>query len=156
MKNLLFGFVLITILASCSSDVKFNNPAFQAEKQGTLWNASNYKATLASNGYVTIIGFKDFETVTLRTNTIAPHTSTFGLTGVNFAEYDNRAVGFIGNYSTGYNGANGQITITNYSEGTVSGNFKFNAVNTNPDLLTPDKINFKNGVFYKIPVSVAQ
>ena len=156
MKKILFIAFLLPIIISCSNDVKFNNPAFQAERQGVLWNATNYKATLSSNGNVTIIGFREFETVTLRTNTIAPHTSLFGVNGFNFAEYNNSAVGFIGNYSTGYNGGNGQITITNYSEGTVSGNFKFNAVNTDPNLLSPDKLNFKNGVFYKIPVNVAQ
>ena len=156
MKKLVFSAIIATLLISCSNDVKFNNPAFQAQKQGVLWNASNYKATLSSNGNVTVLGFKDFETVTIRTYTINPHTSAFGVNGTNFAEYDNRAVGFTGNYSTGINGGNGQIVITNFSEGTISGNFKFNAVNTNPSLLEPDSINFKSGVFYKIPVTTAQ
>ena len=153
MKKIILSILCLIFLISCESDVKFNNPAFQGEKQGQMWNASNYEATISSNGNITIIGYKEFETVTLRTFTASPHTSAFGVNGTNFAEYENNAVGFFGNYSTGFNGGNGQIQITNFSEGTVSGNFKFNAVNTNVSLTDPDKINFKRGVFYKIPVS---
>ncbi len=156
MKNKILIFVLSLFIASCSEEVKFNNPGFQTLKQGTMWNATNLRAILASDGSVTIIGSKDFETVTLRTDKITPHTADFGVNGIFYAEYDNRAVGFTGNYSTGFVGGNGQIIITDYSEGMVTGNFKFNAVNTDLGLVEPDKINFRNGTFYKIPVTSAQ
>lgn len=50
--------------------------------------------------------------------------------------------------------SNGEIKITNYSNGTITGEFKFNAINTASTLLLPDVVNYQYGKFYQIPVTV--
>ncbi len=50
--------------------------------------------------------------------------------------------------------SNGEITITEYANGTVSGTFKLNAVNLLSIGTTPDLVNFQYGKFYKIPVTI--
>lgn len=50
--------------------------------------------------------------------------------------------------------SNGEIIITEYSKGMISGDFKLNAVNPLSPLLAPDLVNFQYGKFYKIPVTL--
>ena len=154
MKKILFLFLAIITLSACQDEVQLNNPAFQGQKQGVLWRATSYEAKLTSDGFVILTGINGFETLTMRTFKISPHTSNFGTDVENFAELDNKSIGFQSNYSTGFNGGSGQITITEYSNGTLSGNFNLKAVNTDTSLTAPDAVSFKNGVFYKIPVTV--
>ena len=45
--------------------IEFNSPSFQAEKDGNLWEAISYFATVDANGVITITGSDNFETVTL-------------------------------------------------------------------------------------------
>ena len=152
MKNFLFIILVTNILFSCQEDVQFNNPAIEGKKQGVLWRATDFKASLTSDGTVVIVGNKGLESVTIKTFTINPHKSLFGIDALNFAEYNNKIVGSKGNYSTGFNGGNGEVVITKYENGTLTGNFKFKAINTNTLLETPDVTTFTQGVFYKIPV----
>jgi len=50
--------------------------------------------------------------------------------------------------------SNGQIEITNYDaiNNTISGKFKFNAVNTNNNPLGEPVVNFQYGQFFNIPI----
>jgi hypothetical protein len=48
--------------------------------------------------------------------------------------------------------SNGEIVITNYDGATISGTFKFNAVNTNTGS-SNQVLNFQEGHFYKVPVN---
>jgi Family of unknown function (DUF6252) len=50
--------------------------------------------------------------------------------------------------------SNGEITITEYANGTISGTFKLNAINLLSIGTTPDLVNFQYGKFYKIPVKI--
>ena len=156
MKKILILLLSFIILSSCQDDVKFSNESIQAQRNGAFWEATTYKAVLTSNGYVVFTGSNGFETLTIRTSTINPHTSSFGTNVEDFAEYSNSTPNASGNYSTGINGSSGEIVITDYSGGTVSGNFKFNALNILPGLTNPDSVIFRNGVIYKIPVTVVQ
>ena len=153
MRKFIYFYVLAINFFSCQEDVQFNNPAIQAQKQGVLWRASEFKVSLTSNGEVVILGSKGLESVTLKTTTITPHTSIFGVDASNFGEYNNNVVGFKGNYSTGFNGGSGQLIISNYENNTITGSFKFKAINTNTMLENPDSVNFTEGVFYKIPIT---
>ncbi len=154
MKNILTLILSFVIFCSCEDDVKFSNESIQAQKNGAFWEATSYKAVLTSNGYVVFTATTGFETLTIRTSTISPHTSSFGKSVEDFAEYSNTTPNASGNYSTGINGSTGEIVITEYSGGTVSGNFKFNAINVLPGLTNPDSVIFRNGVIYKIPVTI--
>ncbi|MBC7524515.1 MAG: hypothetical protein H7239_08775 [Flavobacterium sp.] len=49
-------------------------------------------------------------------------------------------------------GSNGEITITENTGGTISGNFKFNAANANGNPDGGNQVNFQYGTFYKIPI----
>jgi hypothetical protein len=49
--------------------------------------------------------------------------------------------------------SNGEIKITEYANGMISGDFKLNAVNPLSPLLAPELVNFQYGKFYKIPVT---
>lgn len=139
---------------SCQEDVKFNDQAVQAQNDGELWQATSFKAVLtASDGYVVITANKGFETLTMRTNSIMPHTSTFGTDFVNYAQFVDTTPNASGTFSTGINGGSGEIKVAEYSSGTLTGTFKFNAINE----ITATKIKlFRNGTFYKIPVTVIQ
>jgi len=73
MKKLLSLFIVITALASCTSDVKFNDPGFQASKDNFVWRADMTTATFVSDGDVdhptvgvmTLNAYRGLETVTL-------------------------------------------------------------------------------------------
>ena len=49
-------------------------------------------------------------------------------------------------------GSNGEVVITENTGDTVTGTFKFNAINANNNPLGPEMVNFQYGTFYKIPV----
>jgi hypothetical protein len=49
--------------------------------------------------------------------------------------------------------SNGEIIITNYDGSTVTGSFKFNAVNTNSSSTEPEVLNYHEGHFYKVPIN---
>ena len=153
MKKILL-LLLVLICYSCQEDVKFNAQAVQAQKNGELWQAESFKAVLtSSNGYVVITATKGFETLTMRTNSVTPHTSTFGTDFVNYAQFIDNTPNASGTFSTGINGGSGEIKITDYSSGTLTGTFKFNAVN---DVTATKLTLFRNGTIYKIPVTIVQ
>ena len=157
MKKIVTLLVLVMALSSCSEDITRNSPSFQGLKNDVLWRSAGTTATFASNGVVTITGSRQLETLILKTNSITAQTYTLGTSG------DRRAV-FITNidgeeitYSTNVGRGDGQITITEYDAEaqTISGTFRFNAVNDTDDTET-DILNFQSGVFYKVPIVPAQ
>jgi hypothetical protein len=61
-------------------------------------------------------------------------------------------------YTTGVAiGGNGQIVINDYdaAAGTVSGTFRFNAINIDENPLGGEVLNFQKGVFYNIKITNA-
>ena len=153
MKKIIL-LLLFIVLSSCAEDVKFNNQAIQAQRDNVLWQATSFKAVLTvSDDYLVITATKGFETLTIRTNGVAPHTSTFGTNFVNFSEYINNTPNASGTFSTGLSGGSGTITISEYAGGAVTGTFKINAINT--EQVTKSTL-FRNGTIYKIPVTVIQ
>ncbi len=152
MKKTLQFVILNLVLLSCQTEVKFNNPSLQGQRQGEFWRAQNYSAIKTSLG-LTIQANQGLETIIMHTTSIANQTFEFGLSNSVYAIFDTKNAGQNNNYNTGTTG-DGEIIITDYSRGMVTGTFKFNATNTDPLLIIQDKINFKEGVFYKIPVTV--
>jgi hypothetical protein len=237
MKKLFSLIVVLSMLSSCTTEVRFNNPGFQAYRDNSLFRAIDVKAYRASNGVITIQGLAENESVTLsttgsalgtyllgsnNTNNRATYTSSFdgedytyatnaihgpvsaisplsstgtgytagssvattttglgtGLTvitkvnssgavtsvkvsspGVNYYPGDYITITGGGNNATFYVmnivGSNGEVDITDNSDGTISGTFKFNAVNTNGNPNAAANVNFQYGTFYKIPVTPA-
>ena len=64
MKKLASLLILLVAFVSCQSDVKFNNPSFQGEKDNFLWRA-DHTVTMIGNGNLGISAFRGNEQVTL-------------------------------------------------------------------------------------------
>ena len=154
MKKIIFLLILIFTLSGCQDEVKFNDPAFQGLKQGILWRATSFDAKKTSNGFLVFTATKGYETITIRTDQVIPHTSQFGTNIDNFAEFVNNSIEFQNKYSTGFGEGKGEIIITDYSNGTVSGSFNFIAINTDTSINSPNAINFSKGAFYGVPVVI--
>ncbi|PIF69518.1 hypothetical protein CLU99_0225 [Flavobacterium sp. 2] len=157
MKRYFYFLSLFFIVASCTDDVKFNNPAFQALKENVFWRAQSYKAHLGENGSIVVEGSLGYEKVTLQMASTAKQTFTLGNDEFSKALYENKLSTDVSAFSTGTDKGSGQIVITDYDNvnHTISGTFKFTAENDDESNIEKPKINFKEGVFYKVPIEVS-
>ena len=155
MKKQLLYLFLILAFASCSEEVKFNNPAFEGRKDNVFWRAVQTRATLASNGSLTIEGYTRNETMTLKTTSVKLDSYTLGTSNSNTATYVLTDASGTITFSTGTNIGNGEIVLEEYDavNKTVTGTFKFNAENIKNNPLAGPLMNFQYGRFYKVPVS---
>src|SRR4030095_4732683 len=64
MKKIASLLMLLVAFVSCESDVKFNDPSFQGQKDNYLWRADHTQAVIA-DGNLTIHAFRGLEQVTL-------------------------------------------------------------------------------------------
>ncbi len=154
MKKQFLNIILLFAFVCCQDNVKFNNPSFQGMKDNVFWRAVDSKATLAANGSLSIEGFTRNETLTLKTTSTKPGNYFLGTYALNSATYvltdSSGTITFYAGLITG----EGQLVITEYDavNKTVSGTFKFNAVNTSSNPLAGPNLNFQYGIFYKVPV----
>ena len=157
MKKYFYFLSLFFIVASCTDDVKFNNPAFQALKENVFWRAQSYKAHSGENGSIVVEGSLGYEKVTLQMASTAKQTFTLGNDEFSKALYENKLSTDVSAFSTGTDKGSGQIVITDYDNvnHTISGTFKFTAENDDESNIEKPKINFKEGVFYKVPIEVS-
>ena len=157
MKKYLYILSLIFLVTSCTEDVKFNNPAFQTLKNSVFWRAKEYKAFLGANGNMIIEGSLGYEKVTLQTASSDVKTYTLGADNVSKGWYENSLPSETASFSTGTGIGNGQIVITEYdlANNTISGTFKFSAVNDDQSDSENPKVNFAEGVFYKVPIQAS-
>ncbi len=152
-KQLLYLFVFFAFI-SCTDEVKFNNPTFEAQKDNVFWRAIDYKAFLASDGSLSIEGYSRNEKLTLKTTSTTAQTYPLGTSDSKTATYVfTDATGTI-TFATGFGIGEGQIVIEEYDaiNKTVTGTFKFNAENIYNNPLAGPVLNFQYGHFYKIPV----
>jgi hypothetical protein len=163
MKKILSFVILITALSSCSEDIKFNNEAvFQGVKDNLFWRGSDAKAT--RNGSVlTISSSTLIETMAIQvpvpTTPIDPKnnatyvTYPLGTSLTRTASYSfTNDLGEEFFYETAIGVGDGEVVISEFDGVYVSGTFRFNAVNTDPDSEAAETVNLQNGTFYKIPV----
>ena len=154
MKKQFVYLFMFFALISCSTDVKFNNPAFEGQKNNVFWRAVDAKASLGSNGSLIIEGFTRNEVLTLKTTATTAQRYVLGTSTSKMATYIvTDAAGSL-TFSTGIGIGNGEIVIEEYDavNNTVTGTFKFNAENINKNPLAGPFLNFQNGHFYKIPI----
>ncbi|WP_345142049.1 DUF6252 family protein [Flavobacterium ginsengiterrae] len=154
MKKIFYFLTFLFLLVSCTEDVKFNNPAFQTLKNNVFWRAQTYKAYFGANGSIIIEGSLGYEKIILQAASSTEQTFALGVNDDSKASYENALPAEMASFSTGTNIGNGQITITDYDadNNTISGTFKFTAVNNDDTDAGNDKINFTEGVFYKVPI----
>jgi hypothetical protein len=156
MKKIFSLIVLLVALSSCEEDVKFNNPTVQGLKDDALWRAVQFSATQASsNGALTVTASNGFETLTLKAQSATPGTYDLGVNETNKASFVFSSPEFDTAYQTGAGIGDGELTIsalpteTNVAGGFITGNFKFNAVDDEGNT-----VNFRDGVFYKVPIYI--
>ena len=87
MKKQILFIVLLFALISCESDVKFNNPSFEGQKDNMFWRAVDSKATLMANGCLTIEAYTKNEIVTLKTTCTTAQTYPLGTSTSKMATY---------------------------------------------------------------------
>ncbi|WPR72534.1 DUF6252 family protein [Flavobacterium sp. NG2] len=154
MKKYFLYSVLLFCLNSCEENVKFNNPSFQGVKDNIFWRAITTSATVNTAGVVTINAYTRDEQVTLKTNGSAVKTYELGVNNAITATYVQTNTSGNLSYATSTGKGDGQIIITEYDNinNTISGTFRFNAVNTVANSTAEPVLNFQQGVFYKVPV----
>ncbi|SHF95766.1 DUF6252 family protein [Flavobacterium defluvii] len=154
MKKYFYFLSFLFLLISCTEDVKFNNPAFQTLKNNVFWRSQAYKAHFGTNGILVIEGSLGYEKIILQTASSSEQTFILGVNDVSKATYKNTLPAESASFSTGTNKGSGQIVITDYDTdaSTISGTFKFTAVNDDESNIENPKVNFTEGVFYKIPI----
>ncbi len=149
MKKYLFLFISIVCFSACSDDIEDNTPAFEGVLENDFWRASNVTATTAGGGLI-IQGVTAAEVLTIKTSSTEPGAYTLGTGTANVGKY---ALNNGGNYTTGDGVGDGQIVITSFANGQISGTFRFNAaLNGEADGAL---INMQRGVFFKVPVGTA-
>lgn len=159
MKKWIFLLCLSGILSSCNTeDVEFRNTAFQTLKNDVFWKAESYQAHLTQNGNVIIEGVLGLEKVTLETASSAEQTFTLGSDDVSKAYFEDSSSDNTASFYTGTNKGTGQIVITEFNSenNTISGTFKFTAVNKDEADVENPKISFTEGVFYKVPITAEE
>jgi hypothetical protein len=156
MKKILSLIVLLVAFTSCEEDVKFNDPAVQALKNGEMWRGTNFTAVRGGDNSLTITATNGFETLTLRTASITPGEYTLGVNQNSKASYVVDADDIVMSYQTGTGVGNGLIKISNrpretdIERGFITGTFYFNAFDDDNA-----SVNFQQGIFYKVPIQAA-
>jgi hypothetical protein len=152
-KYFLFSLVLFAVL-SCQEDVRFNNPSFQGVKDNVFWRAIVSSASTGANGVLVIEAYRGNEIITLKTTSAAEGTYFLGTSDSKTATYVIEDATSIQTYSTGLGKGDGRIVITEYDSvnQTVSGTFNFNAENSDNNSSLAAIVNFRQGVFYKLPI----
>lgn len=108
MKKL-FSLIALVLLVSCSDDVKFNNPGFQAYRDDVLFRAISVQAYESTSGAVSIEGLAQDESLNLYTASSAVGTYSLGGTNsLNRAAYESNFGGNELSYAT--NTAVGPVT----------------------------------------------
>ncbi|GGD19544.1 DUF6252 family protein [Flavobacterium orientale] len=159
MKKIISLFVLAFLFNSCEEDVKFSNPAVQGKLDNVLWRAIDFQATTDLSGALTLNAYTSNQELNLKTPSKNPGVYVLGENSARSASFTTNFSGETLIYSTGSGiGGDGEIVITEFdgANNTVTGTFRFNAVNIENNPLGGELLNMQNGVFYKIPVFAAQ
>ncbi|MBF7092173.1 hypothetical protein IUY40_11535 [Flavobacterium sp. ALJ2] len=157
MKKWFFLLSILLLFLACDKDeVASNNPAFQSLKNDVFWRAVSFSASIDSDGKLIVIGSLGSDKVVLQTAFAKVQTYVLGVDDVSTATYISSVSKQEALYKTGKELGSGQIVITQYNEetNTVSGTFAFVAPNENDIMLDENLAHFKEGVFYKLPVTL--
>jgi hypothetical protein len=165
MKKFIIILTTALALTSCGSDVKFNDPSFQGQKDNVLWRADVTNAAI-NGSTLTINAFRGLEIVSLvvpaptrPVSSLDPFVYDLGTDDVTsddiFASYSYTENGISLNYATAQGKGNGQVVINKYDPITkkLSGSFRFNAEYEGNNDLAPKNLNFQSGFIYNILVN---
>ncbi|OUR98324.1 hypothetical protein A9Q86_14840 [Flavobacteriales bacterium 33_180_T64] len=138
----------------CGDEVEFNSPGFQGDREYGLWRAEFTSAAIDANGYLTITGGNNIETVTLTIPSVAVGTYTLGDVNSMEARYtDVNGTVFSTNNrpdpSVSIYPEYGFVKLDEIGNNTFSGTFEFLAF----DESGLNSIGYNVGIFYRVPLT---
>ncbi|WP_298222048.1 DUF6252 family protein [Flavobacterium sp.] len=163
MKKFLCFIIIAASLVSCGEDISNDNTGvFRGIKDNGLWEGGNSKATIGVGNRLTIEAATLTEVMSLKIPlppmTIDPSnentfvTHILGTSDTKVAMYTLTTADNVYIYKTGIGSGDGQVVISQYDGQTVSGTFRFNALNQDLESEGQPSVNLQEGVFYKVPV----
>lgn len=171
MKKIVSILVLLVTLVSCQEEVSFNDPSFEGYKDNVLWRAKGTEAVYTPADSTLIIkAYRGLELVTLKAYPILTATDgtnfyfenatfTLGETNDVTAAYQIPENGINQYFETGEDVGVGEFVlenVVNQKLGTISGRYRFDAPEKDDTSDFPASVNFQYGVFYQIPIYIAQ
>lgn len=171
MKKIVSLLIILAVFTSCEEDISSNAPSFQGSKDNFMWRANDYTANYNPlDSTLVITAYNGLEKVQLSAYPVkitGTGTSIFfedatfelGNDGNSNAFYSFVDKGTTYEFETGIaDDPNGLITLKNndpvQKPGTISGSFRFDAPYIGDAPNAPERINFQNGVFYEIPITI--
>lgn len=139
MKKLFSLIVILVAFSSCTTDVKFNNPGFQAYKDDIQWNGIDVRAYKSSNGSLRIVALSEDGEIELETSGSIVGTYYLGSTANNYASYTYTLNGA----NVFYSSQNSQGPILNIANLMLSGGSGYTAANNAPTSTTGDGAGMK-------------
>ena len=100
MKKIFSLFVILIVFSSCSEEVKFNNPGFQALRDDVIWQGIDINAYISEDGSLRIVALAEDGDLELITSDSEVGTYYIGSTANNKANYNYTLNGANINYST--------------------------------------------------------
>ncbi|MCT4630600.1 DUF6252 family protein [Winogradskyella sp.] len=160
MKKLIVLSLIFLTAFSCGDEVEFNSPAFQGDRANLLWRASAFSASIDANGFLTISGTNNIETVTLKVPSVSLGTYIPGDGGENAIETIEAE--YVDGFGTVYSTNNrpdssvsvypelGEIVIEeiDLTSGAFTGKFRFLAF----DASGLNSVGYANGIFFRVPL----
>ena len=141
------------IISSCTSEIEYRIPAFQATINGTnSWDAVDFNVTTNALGEGIITGSEFNSSISLRFPSINIGVYDFRENIIGVATYQDTI-----QYSTLNDGissiayfSDGEISINEISsDSEISGTFTFNAYDSSGELT----VNVSRGIFYRLPLT---
>ena len=171
MKRLAILLITVLTFASCGDEVEFNSPSIQGAKDYVLWRAEFFNADIDSNGYLTITGGNNVETLILRMPSAAVGRYNLG----DVESMEARFIDADGTVFSTNNPPPDTIVYTEYGfikldeiiNNTFTGRFEFNAYDSDGNVVNFGGITEQNpnddedtgpdpiggGIFYRVPLT---
>ena len=153
MKKIIYILFVTFLISSCSSEIEYKIPAFQATINGSNnWEATNFSVTTNALGEGIITGNNFNSAISLRFPSINIGVYDFRENLIGEATYQDTI-----QYSTLNDGiaiiayfSDGEISINEItSDSKISGTFTFNAYNSSRE----STVNVSQGIFYRLPLT---
>ena len=153
MKKIIYILFVTFLISSCSSEIEYKIPAFQATINGSNnWEATNFSVTTNALGEGIITGNNFNSAISLRFPSINIGVYDFRENLIGEATYQDTI-----QYSTLNDGiasiayfSDGEISINEItSDSKISGTFTFNAYNSSGE----STVNVYQGIFYRLPLT---
>ncbi|MCB0382407.1 MAG: hypothetical protein KDD05_03670, partial [Psychroserpens sp.] len=166
MKRLAILLITVLTFVSCGDEVEFNSPSIQGNKNYVLWRAEFFNAAIDANGFLTITGGNNIETLMLKIPSVAVGSYTLG----DVESMEARFIGADGAvYSTNFSPTEGSPLYTPYPDygeinldqilnNTFTGTFRFNAYTEDGLRVvnfsgTTENDPVNGGIFYRVPLT---